>query len=297
MTEQTGAPTPPARRPLPLGPIALGISVIALGASALPWLIPGALDGPVRAYLLKHPEVLLEMSQALQTREADAHVQAIAEAARANPQVLAVGSEEAAFGPSDAKVTVIEYFDFRCPACRAVLPQYMELMRSHPEVRFVFRDWPILDRGDDRTSTTMALAALAAQRQGRYLEAYQALMGDGDLSPEGIDRALAEAGVDVARAHADMATPETVRRLADIHTGAATLRLGATPTFLVNDHPIVGGDMQALERAITAAKADSPPQANGNDMAPPSHSAAAREAAASDAVGSPSADSASDRTK
>ncbi|MFA4900590.1 MAG: thioredoxin domain-containing protein [Brevundimonas sp.] len=252
----TPAPEPKTAKPAWLsggraGYLALGLSVIALGFSAAPYLTGGS---NVRAYLLEHPEVLQEAQMALQTKDAEAAVEETNQAAAANAGLLAPDARDPAFGPANAKVTVIEFFDFRCPGCKAVAHDYRALMAAHPEVRFVFKDWPILDRGDDITSQYAARAALAAHQQGKYLAVYDALMTERALSIEAIDAILAAHGVDMARAKAAIAAPDTTRHIADIHTTAAALRLRGTPTFFVNGKASPGIDPAEIGKLIEAAK-------------------------------------------
>ena len=258
MTDDAPTPAPDPKTAKPgwlsggrAGYLALGLSVIALGFSAAPYLTGGS---NVRAYLLEHPEVLQEAQMALQTKDAEAAVEETNQAAAANAGLLAPDARDPAFGPANAKVTVIEFFDFRCPGCKAVAHDYRALMAAHPEVRFVFKDWPILDRGDDITSQYAARAALAAHQQGKYLEVYDALMTERALSIESIDAILAANGVDMARAKAAIAAPDTTRHIADIHTTAAALRLRGTPTFFVNGKASPGIDPAEIGKLIEAAK-------------------------------------------
>ena len=258
MTDDAPTPAPEPKTAKPgwlnsgrAGYLALGLSVIALGFSAAPYLTGGS---NVRAYLLEHPEVLQEAQMALQTKDAEAAVAETNQAAAANAGLLAPDARDPAFGPANAKVTVIEFFDFRCPGCKAVAHDYRALMAAHPEVRFVFKDWPILDRGDDITSQYAARAALAAHQQGKYLEVYDALMTERALSIEAIDAILAAHGVDMARAKAAIAAPDTPRHIADIHTTAAALRLRGTPTFFVNGKASPGIDPAEIGKLIEAAK-------------------------------------------
>ena len=258
MTDDAPTPAPEPKTAKPgwlsggrAGYLALGLSVIALGFSAAPYLTGGS---NVRAYLLEHPEVLQEAQMALQTKDAEAAVEETNQAAAANAGLLAPDARDPAFGPANAKVTVIEFFDFRCPGCKAVAHDYRALMAAHPEVRFVFKDWPILDRGDDITSQYAARAALAAHQQGKYLEVYDALMTERALSIEAIDAILAAHGVDMARAKAAIAAPDTTRHVADIHTTAAALRLRGTPTFFVNGKASPGIDPAEIGKLIEAAK-------------------------------------------
>lgn len=233
---------------------ALGVSVAALALTAAPYLGLGGSGSNVRAYLLKHPEVLQEASQALQSKESQNRVEATNAAAAANPALLAIDPTDPAFGPADAKVTVIEFFDFRCPGCKAVAHDFRALMAAHPDVRFVFKDWPILDRGEDVTSQYAARAALAAHQQGKYLEVYDALMQERALSVESIDQILSAHGVALAQAKASLVSPEITRQIANIHTSAAALQLQGTPTFFVNGKAAASIDPAEIGRMIEAAK-------------------------------------------
>lgn len=237
-----------------LGAAALAVSVVALGVSAVPYLTGGDFGGRVRAYLIENPQVLDEVLAARQANEEQSRVETINAAVKANPALLAPDARDPSFGPADAKVTVIEFFDFRCPGCKAVAPDFRALMAAHPEVRFVFKDWPILDRGDDVTSQYAARAALAAHQQGKYLEVYDALMSERAVDRAGIDGILAANGVDMTKAQAAIASPEMTRHVTDIHTVAATLGLQGTPTFFVNGKASASIEPGEIAKLIEAAK-------------------------------------------
>lgn len=232
---------------------AIAISVAALVLAGLPYLGVGV--GPqVRSYLLQNPQILDEMLEARQQAEDMNATSVIDQAAAANPALLAADPRDPAVGPADAKVTVIQFFDYRCPGCKAVSGPYREMMARHPEVRFVFKEWPILDSGSTVTSNYAARAALAAHAQDKYVAVHAALMDERALDEAAIDAILQEAGVDMAKARADMASPETVRHLADIHTAGAALRLRGTPTFFVNGKTSASIDPAEVEKMIKAAK-------------------------------------------
>lgn len=258
MTDPTPTETPeraPAPRPSPLTPsrmagAALALSVVALGVAVLPYATGGDFGGKVRAYLLANPQVLDEVLAARQAAQEGAVVDTINQAAAANPDLLAIDPRDPTFGPADAAVTVIQFFDFRCPGCKAVAPEFRALMAAHPEVRFVFKDWPILDRPDDDGSSYAARAALAAHRQGRYLAVYEALMAEPALDRAAVDRILTENGVEPTA----LASDDVTRHIADIHTTAAALQLHGTPTFFVNGQAQPTIDPRALNAAIEAAK-------------------------------------------
>ena len=260
MTDDDAPPTPPARDPLAWfgsgrgGAAAVAISVLALGLSVVPYATSGDFGEKVRAYLIANPEVLDEAVQARQAAEASDRVETINATVAANAALLAPDPRDPAIGPADAKVTVIEFFDYRCPGCKAVSEDYLALIRDHPDVRFVFKEWPILDRGDDTSSNYAARAALAAHAQGRYLPVHQALMAEPALDPAAIDRILAENGVDLARAAAVIRAPQTDDLLSDVQVAGATLGLVGTPTFLINGRTTSTINPVEVSAAIEAAK-------------------------------------------
>lgn len=237
------------------GVAALVVAVVALIASVAPYIVSGPFDTRVRTYLLTHPEVLQEVSDALQTKEDQARVASIQERADQNPALLQVDARDPAFGPANAKVTVVEFFDFRCPGCKATAPEVLRLMQAHPDVRFVFKDWPILDRGSDGVSHLAARAALAAHRQGKYLEVFRALMAEPSLDEQSINAVLAAHGVTLDQARADMAGPDVARHLADTDTAGRVLQLVGTPTFFVAGKAQASIQPSELDRAIREAKA------------------------------------------
>lgn len=251
------SPAAPAPRPSPglLSMTALGVSMVALVLAALPYTGGGDFGGKVRTYLLANPQVLDEVVQARDVRAETSRVSTTNAAAQANPASLIAGPGEPAFGPADARVTVVEFFDYRCPYCKSAAPAYVDLMRAHPEVRFIFKEWPILDQGTSITSQYAARAALAAHAQGRYLAVHRALMAERALTPQAVDRILTANGVALPEAKTALASPATSRILADVHTGAATLGLQGTPTFFINGRLSATNDPAGLDRAIRAAKA------------------------------------------
>lgn len=236
------------------GAAALAVSLLALGLAAAPYFSGTDFGGKVRAYLIANPQVLDEAVQARQASEEADRVNAVNQAVAQNVALLAPDPRDPAVGPADAKVTVIQFFDYRCPGCKSVSADFLGLIRSHPDVRFVFKEWPILDRGEDGASNLAARAALAAQRQGKYLAVHQALMAEPGLDGAAVQRILTENGVDLVRAGVDIQSPETDRHIADVQTAGATLKLVGTPTFLINGRTTTTINPVEVSAAIEAAK-------------------------------------------
>lgn len=245
------------------GAAALAVSMVALIVAVAPYASGTDFGSRVRTYLIQNPEVLQDVSNALDLKaqqqqivENRAKTAEITATAAANPGLLAVDSRDAAFGPADAKVTVIEFFDFRCPGCKATASEVLRMMQAHPDVRFVFKEWPILDGPTNGVSHYAARAAQAAHRQGKYLPVFRDLMAAPALSEAAVDSILAANGVSMPQAEAAMSGPEIARHMADMQTSAMALGLVGTPTFFVNGKASESIQPAALDRAIREAKAD-----------------------------------------
>lgn len=230
---------------------ALVVSLVALILAAAPF-VSGGMTGPVRSALLDNPEILREASERLQQQETAAIQAAARTAIAANLPGLNSDPRDPAMGPADARVTVVQFFDYRCPYCKQIADPYMALVAANPDVRFVFKEWPILDRNEP-LSEYAARAALAAARQGLYPEVHQALMTAQTIDQTSVDAILAAAGVDMVRARADIAQAETGQHLTDVMTLARTIGLSGTPTFIVNGELVNVLQIEDLQAAIDAA--------------------------------------------
>ncbi len=254
----TETPPPESQREASLldrfnpGWAALIVSLVALILAATPF-VPGGLTQPIRSALLSNPEILREASLRLQEQEAQTRQDAARAMIAQNLPALDQDARDPVIGPADAAVTVVQFFDYRCPYCKQIADPYMELVAANPDVRFVFKEWPILDQNEP-LSEYAARAALAAWHQGRYPQVHQALMQAQTIDPASVDAILVANGVDLARARADIATQETGQHLSDIMTLARNIGLEGTPSFVVNGELVNAGSVADLQAAIDQAQ-------------------------------------------
>ncbi|EDJ8987154.1 DsbA family protein [Salmonella enterica subsp. diarizonae] len=94
-------------------------------------------------YLLAHPDILIQVSQKLQTQQQDRQIKAITAAVLANQDALVNDRNNPSYGPADAKVVLVELFDYQCVICSQEAPALQAVMKANPQVRYVFKSWPI----------------------------------------------------------------------------------------------------------------------------------------------------------
>jgi protein-disulfide isomerase len=155
-------------------------------------------------------------------------------------------------GNPDGDVTLVEFFDYNCPYCRRVAPVVAEAEAADPQLRIVYKEFPILGPG----SVFAAKAALAAHRQGLYFALHEALMQAGGRAAEDSVLAVAKAiGVDIERLEADMADPEVQAAIDRNLALAEALRITGTPGFVVGRRILRGAtDLETLQSLIREAR-------------------------------------------
>jgi protein-disulfide isomerase len=203
-----------------------------LGAAQIGWL-PTGNSAAIHDYLLAHPEVLVEANNKLQ-EEQDASDDAARQTAVDKIGLQRFFDPRLAFvvGPANARTTIVEFFDYNCPYCRASAPAVRKLYDSRASVRFAFIEFPI--KGTQ--STLAARAALAARKQpDKYLAFHFALMNEqGVVDENSVYADARKLGLNVSKLKADMQAPDVDYAIAASHNLAQAVGIDGTPAFIVD---------------------------------------------------------------
>jgi protein-disulfide isomerase len=150
-------------------------------------------------------------------------------------------------GNRNGDVTVVEFFDYRCPYCKRAAPVLDEVIKADGRVRRVMKEFPIL--GPD--SVIASRAALAARAQGKYEELHRALIGArGQLDESAVMAAAKGVGLDLDRLRRDMRSTEIdgiIRRNREL---AESLEITGTPAFVIGDAFLPGAADAATFRSL-----------------------------------------------
>jgi protein-disulfide isomerase len=160
----------------------------------------------------------------------------------------------------DGKVTLVEFLDFECEACRAAYP-FIEQLREQYDgrVTFVLRYFPIPSH---KNANNAAYAVESAARQGKLEDMYkrmydtQAEWGESQDSKAALFRSFAEElGLDMAQYDADVASPEVAARVQKDVDDGARLGVSGTPSFFLNGEPLTPATTDDFVKAIDDALA------------------------------------------
>jgi len=205
----------------------------------------------LREALKSDPSILRDAVGALRADEGIRHDAAARAAIGSSSEALLHDPGDPVAGNPTGDVTVVEFFDIRCPYCRVMQPVLEQLVREDRGVRLVLKDFPVL--GPE--SKLGARALLAAQRQGGYLKLQEALMRSHPPTAESLREEAATLGLDWGRLQHDMADPAIQRKIDANLALARALGVQGTPAFVVDGKLIEGAvEISDLQHAIGEAR-------------------------------------------
>jgi protein-disulfide isomerase len=208
----------------------------------------------VHDYLLANPEILIKVSQEIQRKQAQLGIEK-----GAKDLFTADGSPTT--GDKDSNLNLVEFFDYQCPHCKNMDLFVQDLTKANPKLRVVFKELPIFGEASQLAST----AALASQKQGKYMAFHHALLqSKSKLDETKIMDIARSVGIDVDLLRKDMEDKAITQELKNNVLLAQRLGLRGTPAFIVGRYPAVGNQdygfvpgatsKETLQRLIDAAK-------------------------------------------
>ncbi|HEY0202654.1 MAG TPA: DsbA family protein [Acetobacteraceae bacterium] len=225
--------------------------VLAADAPALTPAQRAEVVAVLRDTLRTDPSILRDALAALQADEDRRHDTAQTDVLQLLAGKLVDPADPVAGNPEGA-VTLVEFYDTRCPYCRRMMGVTEELLRTDPGVRIVFKDLPILGPASQLESR----ALLAAQRQGGYLRLQAAVMRTSAPPTRDTLRAEAERqGLDGAALLRDMDDPAIKARLDANIALAQQIGLQGTPAMVIGARLIPGAvALDDLRAAVAEAR-------------------------------------------
>jgi protein-disulfide isomerase len=209
----------------------------------------------VHNYLLENPEVIFEAVKRFEAKENDERLAQLQSNAKKHATALYNESEPIVAGNPKGDITIVEFFDYRCPYCKRGKQAVVDLLKQDGNVRLVLKEYPILSPD----SEFAAHAAVAALPQGKYWDFHLALMGAEELGEDAIFAIAKDVGIDVAKLKAEMKSSRVQRRLSDTQKLGRDIGVDSTPTFFIGDKPFTGAmTLDELKEAVAGARKAKP---------------------------------------
>ena len=236
---------------------ALALAVIAAGSharaqSAFSPAQQQELQKLIHDYLQSHPEAVLDALKAAKDKEDAATAERQAKAIVEKRAELLSDPDSAVGGNPKGDVTLVEFFDYRCPYCKQMEPTIQALIKEDGKLRVVYKEFPILGP----VSVFASRVAIASRKQGKY-EAFRSQMiaAKGNIDQDTVMKTAAASGIDLDKLKTDMAAPDVDKVIQRNFTLAEALNIDGTPGLVVGNAVIEGAaDLDEMRKRIAAAR-------------------------------------------
>ncbi|HHK75069.1 MAG TPA: DsbA family protein [Rhizobiales bacterium] len=243
----------------------LGGFVLSLGVFSTPLPVLAQEAGftagqekAIRELVLKtireQPDIILEALKILETRQKAAQAGSVQRVLAEKADDLFRNANDPVGGNPKGDVTLVEFFDYRCGFCKRVHPTIQRLLREDGNIRYVYKEFPILGP----SSLFASRAALAAFSLGKYVKFSKALMESrGTLSKSRVFSIAKKSGLDPLRLEREMQKKDavikaTIQRNYELAQG---LDINGTPGFVIGNQVLHGAvDFETLKTAVKKAR-------------------------------------------
>ena len=213
------------------------------------------IEAIVRAYLMEHPEIIVEALQDFEAKRAEEEERRATEAISTLIQQLNENELSPVGGNPDGDVTIVEFYDYNCPYCKREAPEITKLLAEDGNIRFVYKEWPILSP-DSEVAARVALAAWQ-QDEETYFQLHDTLMAHRGKLDKATIMAYAEAaGLDMAQLEKDMTSAAVEAEIQHVRQLAEQIGLTGTPAYIIDGKLVPGAvGIEELRKMVDAARA------------------------------------------
>ena len=208
----------------------------------------------VHNYIIDNPEIIETAIGKLQEKMIVEEAGRKEELYKSNWDQL-IANDVPYIGDQDAKIVLVEFFDYRCVYCKKSVLEKMQFLKENPEVKYIMRDLPILNEN----SYKAAFSALAVYiiAPDKYLDYHQLLMNnDKEITDDLLLGFVEQLGVDY-KLYEDTISGKAEQINAIIRNNqelAGDIGLRGTPTFILNAKLLVPNESSTSPFAIEQAK-------------------------------------------
>ncbi len=208
------------------------------------------IEAVVRKLLTEKPDIVIDAIRAYQAREEAAKESQQREQVATQKDALQGNPGDPVIGNPNAAITVVEFFDYRCGYCKRSLDTVLSLVDRNPDVRVVFKEFPIL--GEE--STVAARASLAMQKVApQHYRAYheKVMTHRGAINQAALLKLAEEVGGDAAAVENAMKDPSIDEIIRANYELAEALGIRGTPAFVVGEKVVPGAiGLPTLEELV-----------------------------------------------
>ena len=181
------------------------------------------------------------------------------------PVAITVSAADHTIGKADAKVSIIEFADMQCPACRAFEPIVSQVIaeyaaKPNSQVKFTYKHFPLI--AIHQNTMIAAIGSEAAAKQGKFWEYKKVVFENQDKWGNALDAKdkiksyLAAIGIDTVKWEQDLNDATLEDHVMSDLKEAVAINLTGTPSFVINGIKVDVSQLSTLEKFKTYIDAE-----------------------------------------
>jgi len=205
----------------------------------------------VKDYLIKNPEVMLEVQDALNDKQEKKIAESQTSTLQSKKDEIFNSPNDAVLGNPKGSVTLVEFFDYNCGYCKKSYPDLENLIKSDPKLRVVIKDFPIL--GPDSVKAHIVARAVMKLMPEKYAEFHKELLTiPGRSNEEKAIKIAVKLGVDEQKLRSTMQDESLQQAFVDNGQLAYALGINGTPSYILGNNVLVGAVGENILKAKIA---------------------------------------------
>ncbi|MBT3917501.1 MAG: DsbA family protein [Rhodospirillaceae bacterium] len=205
-------------------------------------------------YLRNNPEIIIESIRNMQARDRQQEQQRGRKNLVTYREMIFNDPTSPVGGNPKGDVTIVEFFDYNCSFCKRVFPIVKKLLEEDKNIRYVFKEFPILSP----QSELAARAALAAWRQdkSKYVQLHtEFIKSRGGFTESRIMRMAKSLGLNTEQLKKDMSSAKISQIINGNRALAQRLGITGTPGFIIGNQIYPGAaDMATFKNLVAQAR-------------------------------------------
>lgn len=193
----------------------------------------------VREYLLKHPEILLEVQDALNRKQEAELAERQVATIDQNTEAIYNSPYQIEFGDPNAEITIVEFFDYNCGFCQRALADMQRMLENDKNVRFVLKEFPVL--GEQSIDASRVSLAMSQLMPDKYPQFHVELLGlEGVKNGARAMQVAVDLGADEEKLLEEMEKPYIIDAMSEVYQIADGLGVTGTPSYIVGKSVVFG---------------------------------------------------------
>ena len=203
----------------------------------------------IEEILHERPEIIVESLTRYQTSQQELHSRQFLDT---YGDIIFNNSGSPVIGNPDGDVTIVEFFDYNCGFCKQMMDALLDVVETDGNIRLVLKEFPILTE----SSEYAAIAALAADEQGRYEDMHRALMKSRSLSDGAIKSIARNIGLDLEAWQKSMQDNGRIAEEIQMNQALAQgLGIDGTPAMIIGTQSVFGyAERDEIEAYVLKAR-------------------------------------------